>query len=101
MDFQVEEFPLIPAALDNDSLYLLVERVGKSLLGPENVKVAEKLLSGDDFAFYQELIPGAMIQTGIRNEKGQFTPNTPLTSFLTRMYCQLGQQYKPHLLKHI
>lgn len=101
VDFKVEEFPLIPAALDNDSLYLLVERVGKSLLGPENVKVAEKLLSGDDFAFYQELIPGAMIQTGIRNEKGQFTPNTPLTSFLTRMYCQLGQQYKPHLLKHI
>ncbi|KDO37849.1 hypothetical protein CISIN_1g045912mg, partial [Citrus sinensis] len=38
VDFQVEEFPLIPAALDNDSLYLLVERVGKSLLGPENVK---------------------------------------------------------------
>lgn len=73
MDFQVEEFPLIPAALDNDSLYLLVERVGKSLLGPENVKVAEKLLSGDDFAFYQELIPGAMIQIGIRNEKGSYT----------------------------
>ncbi|KAK9204726.1 hypothetical protein WN943_014990 [Citrus x changshan-huyou] len=73
VDFQVEEFPLIPAALDNDSLYLLVERVGKSLLGPENVKVAEKLLSGDDFAFYQELIPGAMIQIGIRNEKGSYT----------------------------
>lgn len=29
----------------------------------------EKLLAGDDFAFYQELIPWAMIQIDIRNEE--------------------------------
>ncbi|GAY53079.1 hypothetical protein CUMW_146670 [Citrus unshiu] len=62
IDLKEEEHPPYPAT-----------RVGKSLLGPENVKVAEKLLSGDDFAFYQELIPGAMIQIGIRNEKGSYT----------------------------
>lgn len=102
VDFKEEEFPLIPAALDNDSLYLLGERVGKSLLGRENVKVAEKLLAGDDFAFYQELIPEAVIQIGIRNEeKGSIQSQHSSHFFLDEDVLPIRAAYKPHLLKHI
>lgn len=39
------------------------------MLGPENVVNCEKVLAGEDFAFYQEAIPGVIFSIGIRNER--------------------------------
>ncbi|KAL5738843.1 hypothetical protein ACOSP7_031604 [Xanthoceras sorbifolium] len=69
IDMKEEEFPLIPAVTNDDSLYLHVKRVGGLMLGPENVRLSKNLMAGEDFSFYQELIPGAMLDIGILNEE--------------------------------
>ena len=43
------------------------------MIGPENVRLANKVMTGDDFAFYQEMILGVELSIGIWNkEKGSF-----------------------------
>ncbi|KAJ7965223.1 IAA-amino acid hydrolase ILR1-like [Quillaja saponaria] len=69
VDMKEEDFIPYPAVVNDDNLHLHVKRVGKLLLGPENVREAKKHMAGEDFAFYQELIPGIMFGIGIRNEK--------------------------------
>ncbi|XP_062147556.1 IAA-amino acid hydrolase ILR1-like 3 [Alnus glutinosa] len=69
IDMKEEDFPPYPAVVNDERLHLHVGRVGKLMLGPENVKVGSKVMAGEDFAFYQELIPGVMLSIGIRNEE--------------------------------
>ncbi|XP_062119944.1 IAA-amino acid hydrolase ILR1-like 5 [Humulus lupulus] len=64
-----EEHPLLPAVVNDERLHKHVKRVGSLLLGPQNVKVDKKVMAGEDFAFYQEAIPGSMFSIGIRNEE--------------------------------
>ncbi|KAI3815720.1 hypothetical protein L1987_15399 [Smallanthus sonchifolius] len=63
-----EEFPPYPATVNDETLNSHEERVGSMLLGPHGVKVAEKVMAGEDFAFYQQMVPGVMFGIGIRNE---------------------------------
>ncbi|XP_009596700.1 IAA-amino acid hydrolase ILR1-like 3 isoform X2 [Nicotiana tomentosiformis] len=79
IDMKEEDFPAYPACINDERLHQHVGRVGKLLLGSENIKEAEKVMAGEDFAFYQELIPGVMFQIGIRNEKVGSThaPHSP------------------------
>lgn len=74
-----EDFPPLPAVVNDERLHLHVQRVGKLLLGPEDVKVDSKVMAGEDFAFYQELIPGVMLSIGIRNEElgSVHSPHSP------------------------
>ncbi|XVE58243.1 hypothetical protein DITRI_Ditri04bG0154600 [Diplodiscus trichospermus] len=69
IDIKEEDYPPYPAVVNNDRLHQHVHKVGGLLLGSENVKVGEKAMAGEDFAFYQELIPGFMLGIGIRNEE--------------------------------
>ncbi|KAF3432721.1 hypothetical protein FNV43_RR23823 [Rhamnella rubrinervis] len=69
IDMKVEEFTELPAVVNDESLHLHVERVGNLILGPQNVHQAKKVMAGEDFSFYQELIPGVMFNIGIRNEE--------------------------------
>ncbi|KAL0304508.1 UNVERIFIED_CONTAM: IAA-amino acid hydrolase ILR1-like 5 [Sesamum radiatum] len=69
VNMKEEEFPPYPACVNDEQLHRHVKRVGSLLLGSENVKEARKVMAGEDFAFYQEVIPGAMFSIGIRNEK--------------------------------
>lgn len=69
IDFKLEEFPPIPAVENDESLHMHVKRVGNLLLGHQNVHDGRKFMAGDDFAFYQEKIPGAMFGIGIRNDE--------------------------------
>lgn len=64
-----EDHPLYPAVVNDERLHQHVQKVGRLVLGPENVKVDNKVMAGEDFAFYQELIPGVMFSIGIRNEE--------------------------------
>ncbi|XP_021275653.1 IAA-amino acid hydrolase ILR1-like 5 [Herrania umbratica] len=68
IDMKEEEYPHYPAVFNDDSLHQHVQKVGGLLLGPENVKTGKKVMAGEDFSFYQELIPGFMLTIGIRNE---------------------------------
>ncbi|KAJ0046805.1 hypothetical protein Pint_05467 [Pistacia integerrima] len=79
VDMKDEEHPPYPAVVNDNNLHLLVEKVGRDLLGPEKVKVGNKVMAGEDLAFYQEQIPGVMFSIGIRNEeKGSIhSPHSP------------------------
>ncbi|KAI6672519.1 hypothetical protein NL676_000425 [Syzygium grande] len=68
IDMKEDEHPTYPAVVNDEALTLHVERVGRLLLGTENVIVGKKVMAGEDFAFYQEQIPGFMLSIGIRNK---------------------------------
>ncbi|XP_061364052.1 IAA-amino acid hydrolase ILR1-like 5 [Gastrolobium bilobum] len=80
VDFKEEDHTPYPAVVNDNDLHLHVERVGQLLLGPENVHASKKVMAGEDFAFYQELIPGILYHIGIRNEKvgSIHSPHSPL-----------------------
>ncbi|CAL0305373.1 unnamed protein product [Lupinus luteus] len=79
VDFKEKYYTPYPAVVNDKDLHLHVERVGQLLLGPDNVHAAEKVMAGEDFAFYQEIIPGAYYSIGIRNEKvgSVHSPHSP------------------------
>ena len=60
---------MYPAVVNDEELHHHVEDVGRRLLGPDKVKPGEKIMAGEDFAFYQQLAPGVMFGIGIRNEE--------------------------------
>jgi len=60
---------MYPAVVNDEKLHRHVEDVSRRLLGPDKVEPGEKIMAGEDFAFYQQLIPGVMFGIGIRNEK--------------------------------
>jgi IAA-amino acid hydrolase len=63
-----DDYPMYPAVVNDENLHRHVEDVGRRLLGPDKVKPGEKIMAGEDFAFYQQLVPGVMFGIGIRNE---------------------------------
>uniref|UniRef100_A0A2N9E4B5 Peptidase M20 dimerisation domain-containing protein n=1 Tax=Fagus sylvatica TaxID=28930 RepID=A0A2N9E4B5_FAGSY len=79
IDMKEEDYPILPAVVNDEKLQLHVEKVSKLLLGPQNVKVGKKIMAGEDFAYYQELIPGVMFSIGIRNEELGYvhSPHSP------------------------
>ncbi|KAK1419400.1 hypothetical protein QVD17_28567 [Tagetes erecta] len=68
VDMKEDEFPPYPATINDATLINHVDRVGSMLLGPHGVKAGEKVMAGEDFAFYQQVIPGVMFGIGVRNE---------------------------------
>ncbi|KAL5214454.1 hypothetical protein ABZP36_003606 [Zizania latifolia] len=64
-----DDYPMYPAVFNDEKLHHHVENVGRGLLGPDKVKPGEKVMAGEDFAFYQQLVPGVMFGIGIRNEE--------------------------------
>ncbi|KAF9597430.1 hypothetical protein IFM89_018876 [Coptis chinensis] len=69
IDMKEKERPVYPAVMNDETLHEHVEMVGRHLLGSENVKLCNKVLASEDFAFYQEVIPGVMFSIGIINEE--------------------------------
>ncbi|XP_054788635.1 IAA-amino acid hydrolase ILR1-like 5 [Prosopis cineraria] len=79
VDMKEETFAPYPAVVNDNKLHLHVKRVGQLLLGPENVREAKRVMAGEDFAFYQQVIPGAMFGIGIGNEEvgSVHSPHSP------------------------
>lgn len=93
-----EEHPLIPAVVNDESLHMHVKRVGNLILGPQNVHNARKVMAGEDFSFYQELIPGVMLSIGIRNEElgSVHSPHSPYF-FLDEDVLPIGAAFQTAL----
>lgn len=64
-----DEYPAYPAVVNDYKLHQHVQRIGSLMLGPDNVKMGEKIMAGEDFAFYQQLIPGVIFGIGMTDEK--------------------------------
>ncbi|KAG2299292.1 hypothetical protein Bca52824_035764 [Brassica carinata] len=69
IDMHEEDHPMYPATLNDHKLHEHAEKVLKLLVGPEKVKPGDKIMAGEDFAFYQQKIPGYYLGIGIRNEQ--------------------------------
>ncbi|CAN8252806.1 unnamed protein product [Cochlearia groenlandica] len=69
IDTHEEDHPRYPATVNDRKLHEHVEKVSKLLVGPENVRPSSKVMAGEDFAFYQQRIPGYYLGIGIRNEE--------------------------------
>ncbi|KAF9611010.1 hypothetical protein IFM89_026316 [Coptis chinensis] len=61
IDMKEKERLVYPAVMNDETLHEHVEMVGRHLLGSENVKLCNKVLASEDFAFYQEVIPGVIL----------------------------------------
>ncbi|KVI04571.1 Amidohydrolase [Cynara cardunculus var. scolymus] len=68
VDMMEKEFPPYPATINDETLNRHVNKVGSLLLGAERVKGSNQVMAGEDFAFYQQKIPGVMFGIGIHNE---------------------------------
>ncbi|KAL5719229.1 IAA-amino acid hydrolase ILR1-like 5 [Ranunculus cassubicifolius] len=91
IDMKEDERPVYPAVVNDETLHQHVQKVGRLLLGSENVKICEKIMASEDFAFYQEMIPGIMFNIGIRNEEvGSVHPLHSSYFFLDEDVLPLG-----------
>ncbi|XP_042403411.1 IAA-amino acid hydrolase ILR1-like 5 [Zingiber officinale] len=74
-----EEYPIYPAVVNDEELNDHLQQVGALLLGQDKVKMGGKIMAGEDFAFYQQLIPGVMFGIGMRNERAGsvYPPHSP------------------------
>ena len=79
LDMKEETVTPYPAVVNDNRLHLHVKRVGQLLFVPENVREAKRVMAGEDFAYYQQVIPGAMFHIGIRNEEvgSVHSPHSP------------------------
>ncbi|CAA7049127.1 unnamed protein product [Microthlaspi erraticum] len=64
-----EERPMYPAVVNDHKLHDHAEKVLKLLVGPEKVKPGGKIMAGEDFAYYQQRIPGYYLGIGIKDEE--------------------------------
>ncbi|WCJ21715.1 IAA-amino acid hydrolase ILR1 [Euphorbia peplus] len=61
--------PTIPPTINDVKVYEEARRVCGVVVGQENIKVAPMSMGSEDFAFYQEKKPAALLFLGVRNEK--------------------------------
>lgn len=84
VEINSNDYPIYSAVVNDEKLHHHVEDVGRRLLGLDMVKPVEKIMAREDFALYQQLIPGVGIE--IKNKKADsVTQLTSLISSLMRM----------------
>ncbi|MCC7265308.1 MAG: amidohydrolase [Candidatus Latescibacteria bacterium] len=54
-----------PPTINDEACWSLVRRATESLIGSQNVCAMEPILGGEDFAFYQQRIPGCFAFLGV------------------------------------
>ncbi|GMH17615.1 hypothetical protein Nepgr_019456 [Nepenthes gracilis] len=75
VDFLDNEKPISPPTINNEDLHAHFVEVATDMLGPHGVKEMAPLMGSEDFAYYQELIPGYFFFVGLKNEtRGQSSP---------------------------
>ena len=68
VDFLEQEKPLFPATINNKNLHKHFQNVAGNMLGVHNVKDMQPLMGSEDFAFYQEEMPGYFFFIGMKDE---------------------------------
>ncbi|XAR49966.1 hypothetical protein NMG60_11004158 [Bertholletia excelsa] len=68
VDFLDKEKPFFPATINDNRLHEHFQSVAIDMLGIVNVKERQPMMGSEDFAFYQEVIPGHFSFVGMKNE---------------------------------
>jgi len=67
VSFLDDKIPSIPPTINDDSLHDYFQSVAGSLLGIDKVKGHHLLMGSEDFAFYQEAMPGYVFIVGMED----------------------------------
>lgn len=80
VDFLENEKPFFPPTINDKKLHEYFKNVAGSVLGIDKVKDMAPVMGSEDFAFYQEEIPGYFFFIGMQNEtrKQLQSPHSPL-----------------------
>lgn len=65
---EVEYERLVPVTVNDPKVCDVVEGAAKKIFGEDGVVEPDRTMGGEDFAYFQEKIPGAMVLLGVRNE---------------------------------
>ncbi|GAB4850396.1 IAA-amino acid hydrolase ILR1-like 4 [Ancistrocladus abbreviatus] len=102
VDFFEIEKPMSPPTINNEGLHNHFIEVAVDMLGPYNVKDMAPMMGSEDFAYYQELIPGYFFFVGLKNETlGQsaaehnpkFTVNEDVLPYGAALHASLAVRY--------
>ncbi|VVB01431.1 unnamed protein product [Arabis nemorensis] len=68
VDFLEENYPFFPPTVNNEALHQFFKNVSVDLVGIENYNETQPVMVSEDFAFYQEAMPGHFSFVGMQNE---------------------------------
>ncbi|KAG5537833.1 hypothetical protein RHGRI_025063 [Rhododendron griersonianum] len=71
VDFLVKEKPFFPATINDKGLHEHFLKVAGDMLGIRNIKEMPPMMGSEDFAFYQEVIPGYFFFLGMKGETNE------------------------------
>lgn len=71
VDFLTNDKPFFPPTVNDKNLHKHFQRVAGDMLGNDHVKDMEPLMGSEDFAFYQEVIPGYFYMLGMQGETNE------------------------------
>ena len=66
---EVEYNYLVPVTINDPHMIDVASGAVKKIFGEKGLLEAPQMMGGEDFAYYQEKIPGAMVLLGVRNEE--------------------------------
>lgn len=72
VEVEVDHVRGVPPTVNDEVATSYFEAAAASVLGPENVRLTEQSLGGEDFGWYLRRVPGAMVRLGTR------TPGSPI-----------------------
>ncbi|KAK7389605.1 hypothetical protein VNO78_24777 [Psophocarpus tetragonolobus] len=78
VSFYEEVAPIYPPTVNNDELHMHFQNVAGNLLGINKVHNMPPFMGAEDFAFYQEVVPGYFFMLGVMNDSPE--PIHPLHS---------------------
>ncbi|XP_031105006.1 IAA-amino acid hydrolase ILR1-like 4 [Ipomoea triloba] len=71
VNFNEDEKPFFPPTINDKDLHEYFHKVAADLLGSSRVKDAQMRMGGEDFSFYQQVMPGYMYLLGLQDETGE------------------------------
>jgi len=75
VSFLEEETPFIPPTVNNGGLHDYFQSVAGRLLGIDKLKDQKPMAGSEDFAFYQEVIPGYIFLLGMEDVSVERLPS--------------------------
>lgn len=68
VDFLEENYPFFPPTVNDKDLHQFFKNVSGDMLGIENFNETQPVMVSEDFAFYQQVMPGHFSFVGMKND---------------------------------
>ena len=65
----------VPPVVNERSSVAILAAAARSVLGPNGVASTEQSLGGEDFAWYLDVVPGALLRLGVRRTEDESAPD--------------------------